>query len=504
MKLLIADDDDYTRNGVLESIDWNKYQIYDIEQARDGEEALQIARRFKPDIVLTDIRMPKLNGIQFAEKLVEASSTSKLLFMSGYMDIDYLKSAIRLAAVDYIEKPIRLPELEDAVRKTVDSINVMQKHALLISEKVELQRHELANRLKQKNMNMAIIDRLCKETDFPTQRNYVCLVIRRVDKSDLDTTVASTDACVHYWREKGIPCLITGLEDGELLIILAIKRMIARNYLNINEHLLQACKGFYLGIGNEVSDLSQIPLSFQAAIEASNHFFYHPERRLFFYQDQDTSHSFDDPYPEFFQLLKNEPQKLYSWLNALCDKFDKFEYPFREQISILFSSFVRAMVRENGKWLSRLPRLYHIEELERSLRACPTLRELREWMNMLLQAYVEEVDDLAQYSRLVRDVMEYIASNCSKINLDVSEIADHVHLSTVHLGVLFKQETGITIKQYIGDYRLELAKKLISSEHYKINTIAEQCGYASASYFTKIFRASTNLTPVEYRRKIMK
>jgi two-component system, response regulator YesN len=82
MRLLVADDDDYTREGLADGIDWAKYGITQVYQARDGEEALRIAMSNKLDIVLTDIRMPRINGIEFAEKLAEASPDSKLLFMS--------------------------------------------------------------------------------------------------------------------------------------------------------------------------------------------------------------------------------------------------------------------------------------------------------------------------------------------------------------------------------------------------------------------------------------
>ena len=85
MRLLIADDEDYAREGLIESIPWEKYGIDEIMQAKDGREALTISGWFRPDIVLTDIRMPKLNGLEFAERLIRQCPDSKLLFMSGYM-----------------------------------------------------------------------------------------------------------------------------------------------------------------------------------------------------------------------------------------------------------------------------------------------------------------------------------------------------------------------------------------------------------------------------------
>ncbi|MGO4375629.1 response regulator, partial [Paenibacillus sp. MCAF20] len=95
MRLLIADDDDYTREGLKESIDWEQYGIHDVLLAGDGAEALRMCTVHRPDIVLTDIRMPKLNGIEFAEKLSLKSPGSILIFMSGYMDVEYLRSAIK-------------------------------------------------------------------------------------------------------------------------------------------------------------------------------------------------------------------------------------------------------------------------------------------------------------------------------------------------------------------------------------------------------------------------
>ena len=117
MRLLIADDEDYAREGLIESIPWEKYGIDEIMQAKDGREALTISGWFRPDIVLTDIRMPKLNGLEFAERLIRQCPDSKLLFMSGYMEIEYLKKVISLDAVEFVEKPIELDKVEQAVKK---------------------------------------------------------------------------------------------------------------------------------------------------------------------------------------------------------------------------------------------------------------------------------------------------------------------------------------------------------------------------------------------------
>ena len=135
MKILIADDEDYTREGLIESIPWQEYGIDEIMQAVNGAEALKIAGWFRPDIVLTDIRMPQMDGIAFADRLMRENPDSRIIFMSGYMEIEYLKSAIRLSAVDYIEKPIDLEVVQEALRQLFGASRPAPHTAAMIGDR---------------------------------------------------------------------------------------------------------------------------------------------------------------------------------------------------------------------------------------------------------------------------------------------------------------------------------------------------------------------------------
>lgn len=503
MRLLIADDDDYTRLGLIETIDWPKFGVSEIKQARDGAEALEIAISFQPDIVLTDIRMPKLNGIEFAEKLTTMCKESKLLFMSGYMDIDYLRSAIKLAAVDYIEKPIKLNELEAAIIKTVTSIHEKQNQNRMMEQNQEMQKQKLAGLLNSRSMNTNDIHMLCKATSFPMDTAYICLIVW--DPSGEIAPEKLVANLYAFWQANRIPSLCRNMDHHKYLVILAMKRQDIRRINYYTERFLRQYEILIIGIGAEAVRIEHIPTSFHTAVQALERFFYHPNLRSFTFEDK-NNHTTQviDLYPEFLELLKSSPQKLGDWINAVCERLSYLEYPHKERVCELFNSFAQAMIREKSTFISKLHDISHIHDLENHFGNCGSIFEAQQYMSKLLSVYMEEMEESSQFSRVVRDVMDYIASNCSNVNLDIREIADHVHLSMAHLGMLFKNDTGITIKQYIGDYRLELAKKLIANEHYKINVIAELCGYASASYFTKVFRAATELTPLDYRKLIMK
>lgn len=126
-KLMIIDDEDNTREGIAERISWDKIGISQIEQADDGVNALKKALDFKPDIILTDVRMPRMDGIELSFKLREVFPECVIIFMSGYADKIYLKSAIQLKAVSYLEKPINLQELAQAVKDAVQLCIDIQK-----------------------------------------------------------------------------------------------------------------------------------------------------------------------------------------------------------------------------------------------------------------------------------------------------------------------------------------------------------------------------------------
>ena len=119
MKLLIVDDEELTRTGVISSIDWDSLGIHHVYQADDGVHGLEAARLYKPDIILCDIRMPRMGGIAMVEKLESLLPNTVTIFMSGYSDKEYLKAAIKLKAVNYIEKPLNPTEIREAVTEAI-------------------------------------------------------------------------------------------------------------------------------------------------------------------------------------------------------------------------------------------------------------------------------------------------------------------------------------------------------------------------------------------------
>ena len=135
MKVLLVDDEKYTREGIIENLNWRELGVSVCAVCEDGKSAYEKAQSFKPDILITDVRMPIMDGISLARKIHEDFPYCKIIFMSGFSDKEYLFAAMRLKAVEYVEKPIHLEELSKAIVNAVEEIvrelDIRNKYSVL-------------------------------------------------------------------------------------------------------------------------------------------------------------------------------------------------------------------------------------------------------------------------------------------------------------------------------------------------------------------------------------
>ena len=177
MKLLIVDDEELTRTGVIASIDWKSLGIDEVFQADDGVNGLETAKIHKPEIILCDVRMPRMDGITMLERLEKFLPDSVPIFMSGYSDKEYLKAAIKLKAVNYIEKPLNPVEIQAAVKEAIQ-LFVQKQHS---HRGESLQSLEKASRLaleltKPKPETNEIITELSSELNLTLDSSTYCTV----------------------------------------------------------------------------------------------------------------------------------------------------------------------------------------------------------------------------------------------------------------------------------------------------------------------------------------
>lgn len=501
MKILIADDEDYTREGLVESIDWNRFGISEVVQARNGNEAKNIAAWFQPDIVLTDIKMPKLDGISFAHELVQMDPLCMLIFMSGYMEIDYLKSAIKLSAVDFIEKPIDLIGVEKAIDKAIATIRERRNAADMKENRKELLQQKLVNILISREFDYEMTKKLCTDIEFSLKKNYYCVVIYDNDKSS--NTEEGVNLVSDYFNQKKIQAIGNYAGDYSYTFIIAYDAKEKYRMNGIFQSFLSKYTNYVLGVGFDTSDIRNIHNSYQTALLAINCSFYDNTNRIFYVDDEIMQQKNLEPglYNEFVRLLRESPYNLKDWCDKVFDNLKNNKYYRKEQVQALFTSMVIAICHENGEVLDGSEHLDNEEQIELTIHNLDNLNDIRLILFKLITKVEEKYQEQSQYSRLIRGVTNYVSNHYNEAELSVSQIAEYFHFSSAYLSVLFKQEMNITLKQYISNVRIERAKKMLELDFDKITDIAVKCGYANANYFAKVFKEVTGMTPLEYREE---
>ena len=499
MKILIADDEDYTREGLMEEIAWEEFGIDEIMQAVNGEEALKIVKWFRPDIVLSDIRMPKMDGIAFAEEMVRLIPGSKLIFMSGYMETDYLKSAIRLSVIDYIEKPVDIAQVKKALRRAVDEIVREKKTREADQVNREFHQQKLFELLTHRDSDVRTVEKLAGEVCFPMTGQYVCIEVqfprnRKNTGGELEQVLEMVSGI----EAKGIG---TWREDSCFEVLLSYPEKARYRLAPLYQRILERWPESKLALGIEAGDCKNIYNSCKTARAAMNCAFYQPDQRMFEIDEAILQKRFMEPgiYGAFLRVLPEGPKKLSEWFHSVFGDLASRKYYQKEQVYTLMISLLTAVFRQYPEICDRLPRLCGEEQLQAHILGMDSLREMQDFMEKILGCVQEREEALSGCGRVIRGVVDYIAAHYGEENLSNAQIAEYFHFSPAYMNVLFKQEMKVTLKQYLSSYRLERAKRLLEQDYMKITEIAEKCGYANANYFAKVFRDSVGMTPVEYR-----
>ncbi len=501
IKLLLADDEDYTREGLTTEIDWKALGIDEIMQAKNGAEAISIANWYRPEIILTDIKMPKVDGIEFAKELVEINPDVKIIFMSGFMEVNYLKSAIKLSAIDFIEKPIDISLVNEAIKKAVRAVLESRKQLDIIANQKNYEQTQLSTVLTSKIYNSVEIERLCSKIGFPLHQKYICILLQLNIKASTDEYKEKISSLIN---KRKLRYVLSDLNNRTIQVIISFEEKTHYMLGGIISDCSNLSEDIIIAVGMESDSLKNIYGSFQMAEIALNSSFFDTTRKVFTVDDYTLNKNSIEPqiYGDYLLIIRENPRELVNWLENLYQRIMGQKYYRKEQIQSMIGSFLISIQQE-------YPQINIFDGYMLSEERVNVIIEKYDSFDMLWDYFISKINELEkelekqrQYSKLITDVMEYISKNYGNIELGVADIAEKFHLTASYINVLFKQETGSTIKKYISNIRIENAKLLIRENYERISDISEKCGYANANYFAKVFKEETGMTPVEYRKKI--
>ena len=484
--------------GIRENIDWDALDCQVVAAASNGCEGIQAAKQFDPDIIITDVSMPEMDGIAMTKQLRSTMPDLNFIFISCFDEFQYVKSAMDENVAAYVLKPIKLDELTDAIRKVTHLLDQkhnykrlesrMKKHSdalienfltdLLLHEDFDPEYATLLNIPFQIRFRLALLQ-IDNDTDISSSEIYSQI-------ADLKNFCwERTDSDCNYFLEYGINSLVLLLHEN------AMEQTQFKIYLDeIKGYAARAGMNLRIFSDHTPTELSEISKAFHrvsASLKLKSCI-------------PDTSHLYQRLSAALFSSAPAPIAELTEW----CFPVDYLEdINYTKAVSVQLINTANLILNEHNCCFSDIfddeflvwNKLFHFK----------TIVNIKQWMTNLLTAIQEYLSNKAvnadKYDVIVTEIKEFINQHYPSPTI-VEEVAETVHLSVNHANSIFKNATGQTLFNYTVAKRINRAKELMLDATLSITDIAQAVGYASSAYFATAFKKNTGLTPMQFRNHI--
>ncbi|EEG29405.1 response regulator receiver domain protein [[Clostridium] methylpentosum DSM 5476] len=516
MKLLIVEDEQATREGMLQLVDWKSLGILEVQSAENGEQGIQISRRFRPDIVMTDVRMPRMGGIEMAVKLRSFLPACRIIFVSAYSDKAYYKAAIRLKAVSYLEKPISIPELEQVVSEAVAESRELRRREQTELRQMQQDLQQVAASLTLPG-NRAECERTLGECGWKetlkTHRCITTLLVKLRAEQEADGLIWRTlaEAVEQMVEPLNLRFLCVPKHADCLVLHLFSPAPLHRSTLQLLCNCIGECLAglypYHISVGLPAEGIAKAYESYHSAVIVQQQAFYEPfgavlfaqgEREAEFapYDDQQIRRAFAASVQQLDQeAALREVQGWYEQLKTV-------RYPIVSKVKATYYELIAQVFQAADS--RHLPLREGEEQPEQawiSVVAPYNLDELHNYLTHRLTQFFSACEDSRSAPSRILMIKDYISKHYADSLLSVKTIGDAVSMSASHLCVVFKRETGVTVNQYLTDLRIERAKQYLQETTLSAAEIGARVGYKDNSYFGRIFRKTVGKTPNEYREE---
>ncbi|MCZ0704288.1 two-component system response regulator YesN [Natronobacillus azotifigens] len=508
-RVVLVDDEQFVRKGIRALVNWEKIKYQVVGEASNGEDALEMILKQKPDVVLTDIRMPIYDGLKLINFVKQKSThVPKFVIVSGYNDFKYAQRAVRMGVTDFILKPIDKKELENTF--------------LSLTEVIEQER--MKEQLNKRFLNTSLFQRIVMEREEPKPKEItllvgdsqtnICYVI--VDIRDyLNWELIEQDlikAITSFIGDEQI--FIHPIERGEFGVVFREQHLpnhfngLSPFLLRFKKHIEKEInKKIFLFAGELNKGFEGLRASYQSARIAS---------------DRRYSQLHDDPLVFQKRFEEEEGQLKYQYIDQILEKIEENNI---DMIHQLVDEWVRDVVTISASMESVKMFIFHLEkELKGAIRrvtdegdeetrlgsltaVCEekkTLAELKDAMKIYVISAGKLLCQLnkEKHSGDIYKVKNYIDKHY-KENLTLKKIANEFYMNPVYLGQLFKKNHGTYFKDYLLNVRMEKAKQLLRQTDLRIYEVADQIGFSSPDYFVVQFEKKEGMTPSNYRQRIL-
>lgn len=502
-RILIADDEQIERNGIRTLLKKYGYP-FEIYEASDGEEALQINQENAIDVLLTDIKMPFMDGLELTRQILSDNPDVIVVIFSGYGEFSHAQKAISMGVIHYILKPVDVAELKDVMNKVIK---------ILDNRKSELENHQKLQTIYQKYMlyeKSNFIRGLINGKKIPNLSYYLQLFHLEYITNGIQTAAIYCKNADFYnitTLEKLLKEIFTQkvdysiLDSNQILLLVESKeKSLMLNQIHELKKALELKTGnsVYIVMGNMIHNPNELQKAYYLTDELLDCRFF-------------TENSVIISEPENYTTEKSSEKSIESLYNQTIELLRLKDYHGAHRISDqLFSCL------QNAKGYSQIYVKYmqmkiigimfehyslhsalNYQRIVDELFSASSLQNLKEILDNIF-AIIEQKNTLPNKDDVIEKIIRYIAENYDQ-ELSLESISREVHLAPGYISHLFRQRTGQSFLQYLISFRMEKAIEYLRKTDMKINQIALKTGYPTVSYFIQTFKNFYGCTPAQFR-----
>ncbi len=526
-KVMIVDDEPVIKQGLLCFVNWEALDCEVVCDAQNGIDAKEKLASHTVDIVLTDIKMPGMDGLELSKFINENYPCVKVIILTAFADFSYAQSAIKYNVVDFVVKTNPSEKIPDAINKAKGLI-VQEKEneekLMLLEEKANVRMSELYENFFKDVFNGILINedlihRKIGELGIHIENYYVILFdihnisnrnpLNPEESHKFMTSVSNLLSMAfknysHYTvaLERSLFVSVISISNSNEAYSLRAILETCNEILSMADHFMRFTAS--IGISQRNQTTQSLPIAFQEAQDALKGNFYNDNRISVFIPNTNPvssspgkSHSYADKIIDNLRLAN--PSKALSSLEGLMEEYKNNREPIEsiKVASMLIASHCYKLL--SGYRLLTSDLIDEESKLYKDIQESKNIHNL----NLILKNLIETISQITasndkNFSYLIKEAQNYIRDNYSK-NITLQAIADHIHVNNSYLSRLYKKETGESIIDAINKYRIDTAKILLKNPQSKVFEVACSVGIEDPAYFTHVFTKYTGMSPKEFK-----
>ncbi len=538
VRVFLVEDEILIRNGIKNSIEWEKEGYQFAGEASDGELALPMVLKEKPDILITDVRMPFMNGLELANLVKKELPGIKIVILSGYDEFEYAKDAIQIGVARYLLKPVSSAKLLETLGEISGQILHEQKEKELKNEYLrEMRENEELKKMKffgeLVSGNISPADAIEKSRSFNINLSaqvYKIILFKIQNPScqgsmpesfieayeEIENTAASIEYVYSFQR---------GADGWAFLLVADGQEEIEAKetyFIKALEEVTSKYPGteYFGGSGNPVFRLRELNNSFHSADCAFASRFTKEINQIVKYSDSSIKQNIDSFDCNSFTEIEQTHNVIGKFLNnGTLEEVDSFvnacfqeipEKQFRStlmrqyiimNIYISVMSFCEKILASAGRRVDEEARAADDEAMKKAILTTESIDDIKIYIGHLLEQALETRNTVSgrRYSDIIKTAINQIESTYMSDTISLNTVAASAGMSPSYFSSIFSREMGRTFTEYLTEVRMEKAKELLACSSMKTSETGYAVGYKDPHYFSYIFKKMTGCSPKKYR-----